>query len=69
MIVIQEITELWSWIAGIVAGWGLTFTLVVAGVVYAHLRLNRLNQRLENINNNLVTENRDLSFRLRKLEK
>lgn len=65
----NEITGLWSWIIGIVAGWGLTFTLVVAAIIYAHIRINRLIRRLENVSNNQVTENRDLSIRLRNLEK
>jgi hypothetical protein len=65
----NEITGLWSGVIGIVAGWGLTFTLVVAAIIYAHIRINRLTRRLENVSNNQVTENRDLSIRLRNLEK
>ena len=66
---VGEVGNLWAWIVGIVAGWGLTFTLVVAGIVYAHIRINRLSRLLAQINNNHVTETRDLSLRMRKIEK
>lgn len=65
----NEIAGLWSWVVGIIAGWGLTFTAVVAVIIYAHIRINRLKHRVEQLNNQLVTETRDLSIRLRTLEK
>ena len=64
-----EISGLWSWIIGIIAGWGLTFTAVVAVLIYAHIRITRLKLQLINIRNQFVTETRELSLRLRKLEK
>lgn len=64
-----EIAGLWSWIIGIVAGWGLTFTAVVAAIVYAHIRINRLNKKLYDLRNLYVSEARDLSIRIRDLEK
>jgi len=66
---VSEVNGLWSWIVGIIAGWGLTFTAVVATLIYAHIRINRLNRYIEKLNNQHVTETRDLSLRLRKLEK
>lgn len=66
---IGEVNGIWSWIVGIIAGWGLTFTAVVAAIIYAHVRITRLKNRIETINNQHVTETRDLSLRLRKLEK
>jgi hypothetical protein len=67
--VVSEVGNLWSWIIGIVAGWGLTFTLVVVAIIYAHIRITRLNQELTNLRNDYVTETRELSMRIRKLEK
>lgn len=67
--VVAEITELWSWMIGIVAGWGLTFTLVVAAVVYAHVKIARLQHKINQIENRQVTDERDLSLRIRKFEK
>jgi hypothetical protein len=66
---VGEVNGLWSWIAGIIAGWGLTFTLVVVAIVYAHVRISRLRRQLENLRNQQVTDDRELSFRITKLEK
>ena len=66
---VGEVNGLWSWIIGIVAGWGLTLSIVVGVLVYAHIRINALKRRVEQVNNQLVTETRDLSIRLRTLEK
>ena len=66
---VSEVNGLWSWIIGIVAGWGLTFTAVVAAIIYAHIRINRAYRLLESVKNQMVTDDRELSMRLRKLEK
>lgn len=66
---VGEVNGIWSWIVGIIAGWGLTFTAVVAALVYAHIRITRLKQELSTTRNQFVTETRELSLRLRKLEK
>jgi uncharacterized membrane protein YciS (DUF1049 family) len=67
--VVAEVNGLWSWIAGIIAGWGLTFTAVVAGIVYAHIRIARLNKKITTLENRVITEGRDVSLRLTKVEK
>jgi hypothetical protein len=67
--VVTEISDLWSWMIGIVAGWGLTFTLVVAVLVYAHIRISRLQRKVTQLENRQVTDGRDLSLRIRNLEK
>jgi hypothetical protein len=66
---VVEINGLWDWIIGMIAGWGLTFTLVVMAIVWAHLRLNQLTRKIKGLENQIVAEDRDLSIRLRKLEK
>ena len=67
--VVAEVSDLWSWMIGIVAGWGLTFTLVVVALVYAHVRISRLQQKVTQLENRHVTDERDLSLRIRKFEK
>ena len=67
--VVTEVSDLWSWMIGIVAGWGLTFTLVVAVLVYAHIRISRLQRKVTQLENRQVTDGRDLSLRIRNLEK
>lgn len=66
---IHEITDMWSWIMGIIAGWGLTFTAVVCVLIIAHIRITRLTRQLQSLENRQVTDNRELSFRITKLEK
>jgi hypothetical protein len=66
---VLEVAGLWSWIVGIIAGWGLTFTAVVAAIIYAHVRIARLKKLVGKIENQLVTDVRDLSLRMRDLEK
>jgi len=66
---VAEVNGMWSWIVGIIAGWGLTFTLVVVAIVYAHIRISRLRRDFDRSHNQHVTETRDLSLRLRNLEK
>jgi uncharacterized membrane protein YciS (DUF1049 family) len=66
---VTEVSGLWSWIIGIIAGWGLTFTLVVAAVVYAHIKIARLQRIITRLENRQVTDERDLSLRIRKFEK
>jgi uncharacterized membrane protein (DUF4010 family) len=67
--VVTEVSDLWSWMIGIVAGWGLTFTLVVAVLIYAHIRISRLQRKVTQLENRHVTDERDLSLRIRKFEK
>ena len=66
---VGEVNGLWSWIIGIVAGWGLTFTLVVAALVYAHIRIVRLNRKILALESRIIAEGRDVSIRLTKVEK
>lgn len=67
--VVTEVAELWSWIIGIVAGWGLAFTLVVAALIYAHIKIARLQRKVIQLEARHVTDERDLSLRIRKFEK
>lgn len=67
--VVAEVNGLWSWVIGIVAGWGLTFSLVVAALVYAHVCIARLNRKISQLENRVITEGRDVSLRLTKVEK
>jgi hypothetical protein len=67
--VVTEVSGLWSWIIGIIAGWGLTFTIVVSALIVAHIKIAKLNRRVQNLENRVTTEDRELSFRITKLEK
>ena len=67
--VISEVSGLWSWIIGIVAGWGLTFTIVVSALIVAHIKIAKLDRKVQNLENRQVTDNREISFRITKIEK
>jgi len=67
--VVAEVSGLWSWVIGIVAGWGLTFTIVVAALAVAHIKIAKLNRKVQSLENRLVIDNRELSFRITKVEK
>lgn len=66
---VGEVSSLWHWIIGIVAGWGLTFSLVIIAIIWAHIRITRLRKEIVTHRNHQVTDARELSMRLRNLEK
>ena len=47
---------------------GVTATVLILGFVMVYIKLKRIHDRLQQIQNNSVAETRDLSLRLRKLE-
>jgi hypothetical protein len=65
---IEEVVSLWHWTIGIVAGWGLTTTLLVVALIIAYIRISKLKKQIEASRNEWVTESRELSMRLRKIE-
>ena len=65
---INEISSLWAWGIGIIAGWGITLTLVVISVVVIWRRVQRLEDQVQQYRNIAVMEGRDASLRLNRLE-
>jgi hypothetical protein len=63
------INDLWFWTYGLVAGWGVTFTLLVAAVVFLAVRILKLSQRISNLENRLVHAERDYNITLTKWQK
>ena len=53
------IDSLWLWTYGIIAGWGLTFTLVVVALVFLSIRLIRQERKLRSLENRLIAAERD----------
>jgi hypothetical protein len=56
------IDSLWWWTYGIIAGWGLTFTLVVAALVLLLIRTVNLQRRLDRLENRLISAERDYNL-------
>lgn len=62
----STVEDLWSVTYGVIAGWGVTVTILVVALVYLTIRSFNLQNRLEKLENRIVTEVRDLSFRIDK---
>jgi hypothetical protein len=56
------IDSLWYWTYGIIAGWGLTFTLVVAALVLLSIRTINLQRRVDRLENRIVTNEREFNL-------
>lgn len=56
------IDSLWLWTYGIIAGWGLTFTLVVAALVLLLIRTVNLQRRVDRLEHRLVHAERDYNL-------
>ena len=62
----DNIGELWYWTYGLVAGWGLMFTLVVAAVVVLIARQIRIERKLKQLEQRLVHAERDYNITINK---
>jgi hypothetical protein len=56
------IDNLWYWTYGIIAGWGLTLTLVVTVLVLISIRTINLQRRLDRLENRMVTNEREFNL-------
>jgi len=65
----DTVDNLWMLTYGIIAGWGLTFTLVVVALVLLAVRTIALQHRLDRLENRQITDTRDLSLRITAIDK
>ena len=56
------INDLWFWTYSIIAGWGVTFTLVVAALVLLLIRTINLQRRVDQLEARLVHAERDYNL-------
>jgi hypothetical protein len=56
------INDLWFWTYGIIAGWGLTFTLIVVALIILTIRTINLQRRVDQLENRLVHAERDYNL-------
>jgi uncharacterized membrane protein YhiD involved in acid resistance len=59
------IDSLWYWTYGILVGWGASFTIVVALLIILFVKIVRLNKRLNNLTDRVVTNEREMNFHIR----
>jgi uncharacterized protein (DUF58 family) len=56
------LNNLWFWTYGIIAGWGLTVTLVVAALVVLLIRTINLQRRVDRLESRVVMNERDYNL-------
>jgi hypothetical protein len=56
------IDSLWYWTYGIIAGWGLTVTIVIVAIVLLLIRTINLQRRVDQLEQRLVHAERDYNL-------
>ena len=56
------VDSLWLWTYGIIAGWGVTFTIIVIAIVLLLIRTINLQQRVDRLENRLISAERDYNL-------
>jgi hypothetical protein len=56
------LNDLWFWTYGIIAGWGVTFTLIVIALVLVAIRTINLQRRVDQLENRLIHAERDYNL-------
>ena len=62
------IDSLWYWTYGIIAGWGLTFTIIVVALVLVAIRTINLQRRVDRLEQRLVHAERDYNLSINNLK-
>ena len=60
--VTEGIENLWYMTYGIVAGWGLTFTIVVVAIILLAIRTINLQRRVDRLETRLIHAERDYNL-------
>ena len=58
----QAIENLWFMAYGIIAGWGLTFTLIVLALIVLLIRTINLQRRVDRLENRIITNEREFNL-------
>jgi hypothetical protein len=61
-ILTTAIDSLWWWTYGIIAGWGITFTLVVAALIILLIRTVNLQRRVDRLESRIITNEREFNL-------
>lgn len=65
-ILTNGLNDLWFWTYGIIAGWGLTFTIIVIALVLVVVRTINLQRRVDRLEQRLVHAERDYNLSVNK---
>jgi len=66
---VDNVENLWYSIYGLIAGWGLTMTIIVATIVLLAVRLYRCERRVTQLENRLIHAERDYNLTLERWKK
>lgn len=61
-ILTNGLNDLWFWTYGLLAGWGVTFTLVVVALIMLLIRTVNLQRRLDRLESRVVHNERDYNL-------
>jgi hypothetical protein len=56
------INDLWYWTYGIIAGWGVTFTVLIVALVVVIIRTVNLQSRVDRLEQRLIHAERDYNL-------
>jgi hypothetical protein len=62
------VDSLWLWTYGIIAGWGLTITLVVVALILLLIRTINLQRRVDRLEHRLIHAERDYNLSINSLK-
>ena len=65
----EAVDNLWIWTYGLVAGWGLTVTLIVVALIILLIRTINLQKRINSLEQRLVHAERDYNLSVNKWQK
>ena len=65
----DSVETLWYFTYSIIAGWGLTFTLLVAAIIVLLIRSIRQGRRLNQLESRLIHAERDYNLTIEKWRK
>lgn len=60
------INDLWYWTYGIIAGWGITFTVLIVALIIVIIRTINLQRRVDHLEKRLVHAERDYNLTINK---
>lgn len=58
----QAIENLWYMAYGIIAGWGVTFSLIIVALVILLVRTINLQRRVDRLENRIITNEREFNL-------
>lgn len=61
-ILTTAVDNLWWWTYGIIAGWGLTFTLCIVALVILLIRTINLQRRVDRLEARIISQEREFNL-------